>query len=146
MRRKRFICLLIAALLSTVSLVHPQPQTKIPKIGWLGGRSPGGPSSGGENMRLALRTRGYVEGKTVTIEYRYAEDKLDRLPALAEELVRLHVDLIIAPTTVEVRAAKARRRRSRSFSVTYLIRLTLAWLTAWPAWANITGSAQLPHC
>ena len=43
----------------------------------------------------------------VTIEYRYAEDKLDRLPALAEELVRLNVDLIIAPTTVEVRAAKA---------------------------------------
>ncbi|MGZ8497332.1 MAG: ABC transporter substrate-binding protein, partial [Candidatus Binatia bacterium] len=62
---------------------------------------------GGENMRLALRTRGYVEGKTVRIEYRYAEDKLDRLPALAEELVRLNVDLIIAPTTVEARAAKA---------------------------------------
>jgi putative tryptophan/tyrosine transport system substrate-binding protein len=47
-----------------------------------------------------------MEGRSVIVEYRYAEDKLDRLPALAEELVRLKVDMIIAPTTVEVRAAK----------------------------------------
>ena len=104
---KKTLQLLLAAFLTAATPAHPQPQTKIPKIGWLGGRSPGGPGSGGENMRLALRNRGYVEGKTVTIEYRYAEDKLDRLPALAEELVRLNVDLIIAPTTVEARAAKA---------------------------------------
>ena len=90
----------------SVSAQAQQP-AKIPKLGWLGGRSPGGPGGGGESFRRALRDSGYVEGKTVTIEYRYAEDKLDRLPALAEELVRLNVDLIIAPTTVEVRAAKA---------------------------------------
>jgi putative tryptophan/tyrosine transport system substrate-binding protein len=53
-----------------------------------------------------LAALGYVEGKSITIEYRYAEDKLERLPALAEELVRLNADVIIAPTTVEVRAAK----------------------------------------
>jgi putative tryptophan/tyrosine transport system substrate-binding protein len=82
-----------------------QQQAKIPKIGWLGGRSPSGPAGAGENFRRALRALGYVEGKTVTIEYRYAEDKLDQLPALANELVRLNVDLLIAPTTVEVRAA-----------------------------------------
>ena len=104
---KRIIWVMMSTFLITLPLIEAQSQTKIPKIGWLGGRSPGGPGSGGENMRLALRNRGYVEGKTVTIEYRYAEDKLDRLPALAEELVRLNVDLIIAPTTVEARAAKA---------------------------------------
>jgi putative tryptophan/tyrosine transport system substrate-binding protein len=75
------------------------------RIGWLGGRSPSGPAGAGESFRHALSALGYIEGKTMTIEYRYAEDKLDRLPALADELVRLNVDLIIAPTTVEVSAA-----------------------------------------
>jgi putative tryptophan/tyrosine transport system substrate-binding protein len=97
--------LLATTILTAVLSGEGQPQTKIPKLGWLGGRSPGGPGSGGESFRRALRTLGYVEGKTITIVYRYAEDKLDRLPALAEELVGLNVDLIIAPTTVEVRAA-----------------------------------------
>ena len=83
-----------------------QQRGKIPKIGWLGGRSPGGPGSSGDSFRRALSSLGYIEGKSISIEYRYAEDKLERLPALADELVRLHVDVIIAPTTVEVRAAK----------------------------------------
>ena len=105
---KNLIWLLVAAFLVAAPATDAQPQNKIPKLGWLGGRSPGGPpGSGGESFRRALRTLGYIEGKTVTIEYRYAEDKLDRLPAFADELVRLKVDLIIAPTTVEVRAAKA---------------------------------------
>ena len=105
---KNIIGLALGALLLALSVsAEAQQQAKIPKLGWLGGRSPGGPGSGGDSFRLALHARGYVEGKTVTIEYRYAEDKLDRLPALAEELVRLKVDLIIAPTTVEARAAKA---------------------------------------
>jgi ABC-type uncharacterized transport system substrate-binding protein len=72
----------------------------------LGGRSATGPGSGGERFRSALAALVYIEGKSITIEYRYAEDKLERLPALAEELVRLNVNVIIAPTTVEVRAAK----------------------------------------
>jgi len=105
MRRKFFALALSTLLLALCFPAQAQQQAKIPKIGWLGGRSPGGPRSGGESFRRALRTVGYVEGKTITIEYRYAEDKLDRLPSLAEELVRLNVDLIIAPTTVEVRAA-----------------------------------------
>ncbi len=106
---KRVICrvAVCALLFALCCSAEAQPQTKIPKIGWLGGRSPSGPSGAGESFRRALRELGYVEGKTVTIEYRYAQDKLDRLPALADELVRLNVDLLIAPTTVEVRAAKS---------------------------------------
>jgi putative ABC transport system substrate-binding protein len=103
---KSVFCVALSAMLCALCVpVAAQQPTKIPKIGWLGGRSPSGPAGAGENFRRALRTLGYVEGRTVTIEYRYAEDKLDRLPALAEELVRLKVDLLIAPTTVEVRAA-----------------------------------------
>jgi putative tryptophan/tyrosine transport system substrate-binding protein len=87
-------------------VAEAQQRANIPKIGWLGGRSPSGPGGAGESFRRALGALGYIEGTTITIEYRYAQDKLDRLPALADELVRLNVDLLIAPTTVEVRAAK----------------------------------------
>src|SRR5215467_7167444 len=97
---------LMATFLLTAITVHAQQTPKIPKLGWLGGRSPSGPGSGGESFRHALAALGYIEGKSIIVEYRYAEDKLDRLPALAEEVVRLNVDVIIAPTTVEVRAAK----------------------------------------
>jgi putative tryptophan/tyrosine transport system substrate-binding protein len=104
--KREITVLALGAMLFALGLpVQAQQQTKVPKIGWLGGRSPSGPAGAGENFRRALRALGYVEGKTVTIEYRYADDKLDRLPALAEELVRLNIDLLIAPTTIEVRAA-----------------------------------------
>ena len=52
-------------------------------------------SARSEGIRLALRERGYIEGQNITIEYRYAEGKLDRLPELAAELVRLKVDIIV---------------------------------------------------
>src|SRR5688572_25996387 len=96
----------VVILLAIAVIAEAQQAGKVPKIGWLGGRSPSGPGGSGESFRRALGAIGYVEGKTVTIEYRYAQDKLDRLPALADELVRLNVDLLVAPTTVEVRAAK----------------------------------------
>jgi putative ABC transport system substrate-binding protein len=54
-----------------------------------------------------LHELGYVEGKKIVIEYRYAEGKLDRLPALAAELVRLKVDVIVTAGPPATRAAKA---------------------------------------
>ena len=58
---------------------------KIPKIGWLGARTPsapsGGPGTGAELFRREFSKLGYIEGKNITIEYRYADDQLDRLPA-----------------------------------------------------------------
>jgi putative tryptophan/tyrosine transport system substrate-binding protein len=106
MLRRIVICLPLTVFLLTIPFAHAQQPTKIPKIGWLGGRSPSGPAGAGERVRQALAGLGYIEGKSITIEYRYAEDKLERLPALAGELVRLNADVIIAPTTIEVRAAK----------------------------------------
>ena len=100
------VCLPLTLFLLIVPFAHAQQQQRIPKLGWLGGRSPSGPAGAGERVRQALAGLGYIEGKSITIEYRYAEDKLERLPALAGELVRLNADVIIAPTTIEVRAAK----------------------------------------
>jgi len=59
-----------------------------------------------EAFRQGLRELGYVEGKNISIEYRFAEGKLDRLPALAAELVRLKVDLIVTSGPPVTRAAK----------------------------------------
>ena len=56
-------------------------------------------------FRQRLRTLGYVEGQNLVIEWRYAQARDDRLPGLAAELVRLHMDLIVADTTIATRAA-----------------------------------------
>jgi putative tryptophan/tyrosine transport system substrate-binding protein len=109
MKNNLAICLLIGIFLTPVLFAEAQ-QAKIPKIGWLGARTPsgpgGGPGTGAESFRREFGKLGYVEGKNIAIEYRYADDQLDRLPGLAEELIRLKIDLLIAPTTVEARAAK----------------------------------------
>jgi len=80
-----------------------QQQAKIPKLGWLGAVSasgPGGrPGGGSQLLRRELRELGYVEGKNIAFESRYADNNLDRIPALADELVRLKVDILLAAAT-----------------------------------------------
>jgi len=96
--RKVFIGLTLGALLFALCpCAHAQQQARIPKIAWLSARraSP----SGQETIVRMLRDLGYVEGKNVAFEYRFADDKLDRLPALADELVRLKVDVLLTPGT-----------------------------------------------
>jgi len=95
-------CLLITVLLIT-GLVEAQQPKKLPRIGWLGGNSPNARS---EAFRQRLRELGYIEGKSVVIVWRHHEGKLDRLPALAAELVRLKVDLIVSAGGAVTRAAK----------------------------------------
>jgi putative ABC transport system substrate-binding protein len=89
-----------------VSASAQQPKT-IPRIGYLLPGNPTSESTGSEAIRLALRELGYVEGKNVALEYRYAEGKPDRFPALAAELVRLKVDIIVVGGgNIPVRAVK----------------------------------------
>ena len=83
-------------MLTTISVTDAQESKKVPRLGYLTGFEPAGESSRSEAIRLALRERGYVEGQNIAIEYRYAEGKVDRLPELAAELVRLKVDIIVA--------------------------------------------------
>jgi putative tryptophan/tyrosine transport system substrate-binding protein len=86
---------LAAMLLSPGFPAEAQQATKVHRIGYLSAFDPATESTGSEAIRLALRELGYVEGQNIAIEYRYAEGKLDRLPELAAELVRLKVDLIV---------------------------------------------------
>jgi putative tryptophan/tyrosine transport system substrate-binding protein len=105
--RKNVSCFALCALLFALcSSVEAQQQAKVAKIGWLGARPS---ATAGEQRELfwrAFRTLGYVEGKNIAIEYRYADNQLDRLPALADELVRLKVDVLLTPSSAEALAAK----------------------------------------
>src|SRR5690349_15368358 len=85
-----------ALLLSLGTPAEAQQPTKIPRIGYLGGASLSAIPARIEAFRQGLRELGYVEGKNILIEYRYAEGKFERLPALAAELVRLKVDIIVS--------------------------------------------------
>lgn len=82
-----------------------QPEN-IPRIGYLEAVSPSISAVRTEAFRQGLRELGYVEGKNIVTEYRYAEGKRDRLPALAAELVRLKVDVIVTAGASATRAAK----------------------------------------
>jgi putative ABC transport system substrate-binding protein len=92
-------------LLLVAVLAEAQQPGKIATIGWLGIGSASSVSRYNE-FRRALGDLGYIEGKNVTFEYRSADNRLDRLPALADELVRLKVDLLITRGTPEAVALK----------------------------------------
>jgi ABC-type uncharacterized transport system substrate-binding protein len=91
-------------LLALCDPAHAQ-QAKLPTIGWLAVR-PASAASAFKSFQREFNKLGYVEGNNVAFEYRYAEGKLDRLPALANDVVRLKVDVIIAPNTPAAVAAK----------------------------------------
>ena len=84
-----------------------QQPTKVTPIGYLGGSSLSANAARMEAFRHGLRELSYVEGKNIVIEWRFADGKLDRLPALAAELVRLKVDVIVTGGGAPTRAAKA---------------------------------------
>jgi putative ABC transport system substrate-binding protein len=106
MNKKITVLTLCAMLLGLCGSAEAQQPTKIPRIGFLNAVSPSAVSVRIEAFRQGLRELGYVEGKNMVIEYRYAEGKLDRLPALAAELVRLKVDIIVSAGPQSTRAAK----------------------------------------
>jgi putative ABC transport system substrate-binding protein len=83
-----------------------QPAGNVARIGYLATASGATELPYIEAFRLGLRELGYVEGKNINIEYRYAEGKFERLPELAEELVRLKVEILVVPSATAARAAK----------------------------------------
>jgi putative ABC transport system substrate-binding protein len=95
MKRKITVLALSAVLLTLCFPAGAQQPKKVFRIGYLSTNARAGDSLRGEGIRAALRELGYIEGQNIVIEYRYADSKLDRLPELAADLVRLKVDLIL---------------------------------------------------
>jgi putative ABC transport system substrate-binding protein len=108
MKAKVAVSAISALLLASFCLAEAQQTTKgIPRIGFISSTGASGSSSPlFDAFRLGLRDLGYQEGKDVLIERRYAEGRLDRVPALVNELVRQKVNVIVAANNVGIRAAK----------------------------------------
>jgi putative tryptophan/tyrosine transport system substrate-binding protein len=112
MKAKILVYALPALILTTLHLAEAQQAAgKIPRIGFLSRELYPADSRANEGHRLeafrqGLRELGYIEDKTIIIEYRYADGRLERLPALAGELVHLKVEIIVADTTLVARAAR----------------------------------------
>jgi ABC-type uncharacterized transport system substrate-binding protein len=107
MGKKAIIVLLASLALASFHPAEAQQTNRVPRIGWLVTGVPSSSSSLSlEAFRQGLRDLGYIEGKNIQIESRYAEGKLDRLPSLVAELVQSKVDVLISGTLVAIRAAK----------------------------------------
>src|SRR5439155_22296257 len=97
---------LCALLLAFSVPIEAQQPTKVPRIGWLTGAPLSGNPERREAFRQGLRDLGYVEGKNIVIEWRAADGKRDRYPALLAELLRLKVDVIVCDSAGSTRHAK----------------------------------------
>jgi ABC-type uncharacterized transport system substrate-binding protein len=106
MNRKVFSLALSAMLFALCSVVEAQQPVKVPRIGFLSPVSPSATALWHQAFRQGLRDHGWTEGKNISIEYRYAEGKSDRLPDLAADLIRLKVDIIVVSSGTDALAAK----------------------------------------
>ena len=145
MRKTNLIWLLATFFLITISLAEAQQPTKVPRIGFAVGQgSTKNPGPNVEAFRQGLQGLGYIEGKNIVVEYRYAEGIEDRLPGLVAELVGLKVDVIVVPPVVAIRAAKQATKTIPIVMVTTAdpVAIGLIESLARPG-GNITGLTRL---
>src|SRR5262245_52995135 len=110
MRRREVISLIGGAIAAIP--VAAQVQQSSPRV--VGVLSPEGPKTGNvDGLVQGLRELGYIDGRNIRFEYRWAEGKFDRLPELAADLVRLQVDVIVAFVTQATEAARKRSEERR---------------------------------
>ena len=107
MKKKIAVFTLCAMLLALCSSAHAQQPGKIFRIGFLDASTASGSAVLVDAFRQELSKLGWVEGKNIIIEYRFAEQKNERLPELAADLVRLKVDLIVVTGTPQALATKS---------------------------------------
>jgi putative tryptophan/tyrosine transport system substrate-binding protein len=146
MKKAAVPSILVAVVLLALGVIaEAQQPGKLPKIGFLNSGYGEGSSGWRESFAREFGKLGYVEGKNVAFEFRNANTKYDRLPALAEELVRLKVDVIVTPGSNDTRAAK---NATRTIPIVFTgagsdpVTLGLVESLARPG-GNVTGFAQI---
>jgi putative ABC transport system substrate-binding protein len=137
---KRIFWLVTVSLLAASTFAKAQPAKEIQRIGVLSPNNAANFSKPADALRQGLRDLGYIEGQNVAFEYRYAEGKLDRLPELAAELIRLKVNVIIASSSP---AAVALRDATKEIPIVFsttgdAVATGLVASLAWPG-GNLTG-------
>ena len=129
---------LLFGLVAAPAAVEAQPATKIHHIGLLESTSssPAADTFGQWGaFREGLRTLGYVEGRTLAIESRWADDKYERLPNLAAELVQLNSEVIVVRTTPAALAARSVTQIIPIVILSAIDRCAPGWWRAWPGLA-----------
>src|SRR5262245_63208749 len=139
-RNLNFAILLCAMLLALCSFDEGQPSVKIRRIGVLTPRSPSDSALWDHAFQQGLHDLGWVEGKNIAIEYRYAKGKRDHLPDLAADLLRLNVEVVVV---VSVYAARAVQQANKAIPIVMAsaadpVQLGLVASLARPG-GNITG-------
>ena len=104
--RRKLMIAFAAGFAAAARVSHSQPTRKVPQVGYVGNASPSLETALVEGFRLGLRERGYIEGKTIEIQYRWANGKIDAMPAIIAELIALKVDVLITAGTPAALAAK----------------------------------------
>jgi putative ABC transport system substrate-binding protein len=113
------------------AVAHAQQSGKIPRIGFLDNSNASGIAVLSEAFRQELSKLGWIEGRNLTVEYRFAEQKNERLPELAADLVRLKVDLIVVSSAVPALAAK----KATTTIPIVMTSIGTPWVKVWlPVW------------
>ena len=142
MQRREFIALVGGATFTWSRIARSQQS--MPVVGFLNGAAPELYTKFLREFRRGLNEMGFVEGQNVVVEYRWAENRYERLPELAAELVRRQVTVIAATSTPAALAAKATSTKIPIFFTTASDPVSLGWVAslAHPA-GNMTGATQL---
>ena len=106
MIERRTVLSMVPVALLAGPLAAEAQQGRVPRIGWLGGPTRGSAEPFVREFQRGLKDLGWIEGQNIVIEWRFGGGRAELLPGLAEELLRLRVDLIVAPSTPTILAAK----------------------------------------
>lgn len=145
--KERILFLVIGSFIlgAVYSVEAQQPAKTLPRIGVIASTgAPGTSSPWVDSFQLGLRELGYIEGKNVLIERRYAEGRLDRMAALVNELVQQKIDVILAPNNVVIRAAQKATKTIPIVMVTSVDPVDAGYVDSFAhPGGNITGLANL---